>query len=242
MRKIPNRSGHITLALAILLLGAALQRAQSAEAVFLSANNEMHLAWFDNNTVVKGDSTNHFSRRSAPNTNRPGVPYAFGIQAFQGKPMRIGDLVSISSNDTMHFAWFIQRVPKGDPEFFLWVCAGPSNAIGVTRDWYRSRLPSGASPSDLLFITSNNDMHFAWFKRGNELWVGRGSSDNLGKHDVKRSPLPSGVRVSDILFMASNDDMHFAFLKNGTYIAGASDNLDSMRRGVRYDLSRLRGR
>ena len=95
MNRKTSQSAYITLTLTILLLGAALQRAEGAEAVFLSANNEMHFAWFDNNTVVKGDSTNHFSRRSAPNTNRPGVPYAFGIQAFQGKPMRIGDLVRI---------------------------------------------------------------------------------------------------------------------------------------------------
>ena len=45
MNKINIEIGHITLALAILLLGAALQRAQSAEAIFLSSNDEMHFGW-----------------------------------------------------------------------------------------------------------------------------------------------------------------------------------------------------
>ena len=224
-----------------VLLCCAESQAGEASARFLSANNAMHFAWLNDNTVVKGDSTNHYSRRSSPQSTRPGIPYAFGIQAFKHRPMTIKDLTSISSNDSMHFAWFIERVPKGDPEYLLWACAGPSNALGATRDWYRSRLPQGATPGNLLFITSNNEMHFAWFRVGNELWVGRGSSDNLGKYDVRRSSLPSGISVGDILFMASNDQMHFAFLRNGTYIAGASNDLDSVRAGVPYDLSRLRG-
>ena len=137
-----------------VILTCTESRAGNASARFLSANNAMHFAWLDDNTVVKGDSRDHFSKRSAPHTTRPGVPYSFGVQAFKKRPMRIKDLVSISSNDSMHFAWYIEPVPKGDPDYFLWVCAGPSNALGTLRDWYRSSLPRGATPDNLLFMRS----------------------------------------------------------------------------------------
>lgn len=68
-----NRIVAIVAGLCVLLL-CPESRADNRSARFLSANNEMHFAWFDDNTVVKGDSRNHFSKRGAPNTSRPGVP------------------------------------------------------------------------------------------------------------------------------------------------------------------------
>ena len=152
------------------------------------------------------------------------------------------DLASISSNAELHFAWYVQHIPTGDPDFKLWVCAGPSRSLGTKRSWYQSQLAQGADPDNLLFITSNNDMHFAWFKKGSrELWVSRGTSIDLAKHDVKQSLLPAGITADRIRFMASNDDMHFAFLDNGAYIAGASNKLGSVRSGIAYDMARLIG-
>ena len=114
-----------------VVLCCAEAKAGNARARFLSANNAMHFAWLNDNTVVKGDSRDHFSKVSSPQSTRPRIPYAFGIQAFKNRPTKIKDVISISSNDSMHFAWLIERVPKGDPEYFLWVCAGPSNTIGL---------------------------------------------------------------------------------------------------------------
>ena len=55
MNKHNSEIGRLIVTLIILLVVGASKRAESAEAVFLSANNEMHFAWFDNNTVVKDE-------------------------------------------------------------------------------------------------------------------------------------------------------------------------------------------
>lgn len=201
------------------------------QALFFSANNTMHFAWYDTQEVSAGTSADHDAK---------GPRQPFTIKPFEGRPLTIRDLVCISSNDALHFAWYIERIPKGDPEYCLWVCAGSSTALGADRDWYRSQLPRGADPNNLLFITSNNKMHFAWFKKGTELWVGRGSSEDLDKHDIHRCLLPPAVKTDHILYMASTDKTHFAFLKNGTYLAGNSDKLDRVRTGGVYDLVEMK--
>lgn len=200
-------------------------------ALFLSANNSMHFAWYDDHTVSAGSISNHEEKRP---------PYRFEINPFKGKPLKIQDLLSISSNDSMHFAWYLERIPKGDPDYVLWVCAGPSDHLGAKRDWYASQLPRGADPENLLFITSNNALHFAWFKKREELWVGRGPSNHLGKKDVHRCLLPPDVKIEFILYLASNDNGHFAFLKNGTCLAGKSDHLEHARKRGVYDLEELK--
>ena len=200
------------------------------QAIYFSANNTMHFAWCDTNEVSAGTTADHEAKRSRQR---------FTIKPFEGKPMTIEDLVSISSNDAMHFAWHIELTPKGDPDYHLWVCTGPSVALGAKRDWYRSRLPRGANPENLRYITSNNNMHFAWFQKGTELWVGRGSSNDLDKHDTHHCILPPEVKIDHILYMASNDKLHFAFLKNGTFLTGSSNKLDHVRPDV-YDLEEMR--
>jgi hypothetical protein len=86
-----------------VVLCCAEAKAGNTRARFLSANNAMHFAWLNDNTVVKGDSRDHFSKVSSPQSTRPGIPYAFGIQAFKNRPTKIKDVISISSNDSMHF-------------------------------------------------------------------------------------------------------------------------------------------
>ena len=200
-------------------------------ALFLSANNSMHFAWYDDNRVSVGSISSHWKKRP---------PYQFDLKPFKGKPLKIQDLLSISSNDSLHFAWYLERIPKGDPNYLLWVCAGPSNHLGAKHDWYPSQLPRGAHPENLLFITSNNDIHFAWFRKEEELWVGRGTSDNLGNKDVHHCLLPPDVKIEHILYLASNDKEHFAFLRNGAYLAGKSDRLGRVRKGGVYDLAELK--
>ncbi|MBK8493319.1 MAG: hypothetical protein IPL49_21175 [Saprospirales bacterium] len=202
-------------------------------ALFLSANNSMHFAWFDDNRVSAGTISNHWKKRS---------PSRFEIKSFKGKPLKPQDLVSISSNDSLHFAWYWQDKGKCDPQYALWVCQGHSsgNILGARRDWYESALPKGAHRDNLLFITSNNDLHCAWFRKGAELWVGRGPSECLYKTDVYHCLLPPDVSVEHILFMASNNKSHFAFLRNGTYLTGKGRKLERPRAGGSYDLAELR--
>lgn len=199
------------------------------QAKFLSANNKYHFAWYDTQEVSSGTPQDHDAKRPRQR---------FSIQPFQGKGLTIKDLFCISSNDAMHFAWYFERIPKGDPDHILWVCAGPSESLGAKRDWYRSVLPRGANPENLRFITSNNKAHFAWFKRGEELWVSKGSSDNLGKEAAVWCQLPPIVKISHILFMSTDDKQHFAFLKNGTYLTGSSRKLEHGPSAV-YDLEEV---
>ncbi len=201
------------------------------EPLFLSADNTKHFAWYDTQEVSFGTREDHDAKS---------FPRHFVIQPFKGRSIKIQDLASISSNDSLHFAWYIERIPKGDPEYFLWVCAGPITALGAKRDWYLSQLPHGANPDNLLWITSNNKMHFAWFKKGPELWVGRGVSEDLDKHDIHRCQLPPDVAIDHILYMASNDKRHYAFLKNSTCLVGSSDKLDHTRPIAKYDLLEMK--
>jgi hypothetical protein len=201
------------------------------QARFLSANNGLHFAWYDTQQVSAGTIADHTAKRP---------PYPFTIRPLEKKPMRVQDLFSISSNDAMHFAWYLEPDSKQfDSVLTFRVCAGPSNALGAKRDWYQSFPPKGAHRENLLFITSNNSMHFAWFRKGYELWVGRGTSRNLGQHDVHRCLLPPDVKIEHILFMASTDKKHFAFLRNGTYLAGPSDQLERVDTGGHCDLVEL---
>jgi hypothetical protein len=62
--------GGLTLSLAPLLPIAASPQADGAEAVFLSANSQMHFAWFDKNTVIKGAALN--ISRDAPHSRLGG--------------------------------------------------------------------------------------------------------------------------------------------------------------------------
>lgn len=202
------------------------------QAKFLSANNKYHFAWYDTQEVSAGTAHDHDAKRQ----RQP-----FTIQPFQGKALTIKDLLCISSNDTMHFAWYLERIPKGDPDHILWVCAGPSESLGARRDWYRSVLPRGANLEELRFITSNNKAHFAWYQKRDELWVGKGRSDNLAKEKAVRCELPPMVKISHILFMSTDDQQHFAFLKNGTYLTGNSNKLDRALTGGVYDLEEVKG-
>ncbi len=165
----------------------------------------------------------------------------FTIKAFEHKHLKIEDLLSISSNDSMHFAWYFEPDSKkfDSPESGLWVCSGSSTALGTKRDWYSSRLPFKARRDNILFITANNSTHFVWYKMEEALWVGRGSSDNLTKYKPVRCGLPKGVKVDHILHVASNDGMHFVFLKKGTYIGGTIQKLDKLRKSIRYDQYQL---
>lgn len=200
------------------------------QAKFLSANTKFHFAWWDTQEVSAGTPHDH-------DAQRPRQPFI--IIPFERKALSINDLFCISSNDAMHFAWYFERIPKGDPDHILWVCAGPSESLGAKRDWYRSVLPWGANLEDLRFITSNNKAHFAWYQKGDELWVGKGSSDNLAKEKAVRCEIPPDVKVEHILFMSTDDKQHFAFLKNGTYLVGSSTKLAHSPQGV-YDLEELK--
>ncbi|MBK8493309.1 MAG: hypothetical protein IPL49_21125 [Saprospirales bacterium] len=200
-------------------------------ALFLSANNGLHFAWYDTQYVSAGTIKDHMAKRP---------PYPFTIVPLKGKTLGVHDLFGISSNDDMHFAWYMEPDSKKLDSFkYFWVCAGPSNALGTKRDWYSSALPKGAHRDNLLFITSNNHMHFAWFRKGEELWVGRGVSDNLGKHDIQHCLLPPDVKIGHILYLASDDRQHYAFLRNGLYLTGSSDRLERPRGGSIYDLVEL---
>lgn len=202
------------------------------QAKFLSANNKQHFAWYDTQEVSAGTPQDHDAKRA----RQP-----FTIQPFQGKALSINDLFCISSNDTLHFAWYLEPDSKkfDSAASGLWVCAGPSTALGTKRDWYPSVLPKGAHRDDLLFITSNNKAHYAWFHKGDALRVGKGSSDNLAKENVVRCEIPPDVKVEHILFMSTDDKQHFAFLKNGAYLVGSSNKLERNPKGV-YDLEELR--
>ena len=201
------------------------------KAKFLSANSKYHFAWWDTQEVSAGTTRNH-------DANRPRQP--FTIVPFEGKALSINDLFSISSNDTMHFAWYLEPDSKkfDSAASYLWVCAGPSTALGAKRNWYPSVLPREARRDNLLFITSNNKAHFAWYQKGDALWVGKGSSDNLAKEKAVRCELPPNVKVGFILFMATDDKKHFAFLKNGTYLTGSSRKLEHVPPAI-YDLEEV---
>lgn len=202
------------------------------QAKFLSANNKFHFAWWDTQEVSAGTPQDHDTKR---------LRQPFTIIPFQGKALSIKDLLCISSNDTLHFAWYLEPDSKkfDSAASGLWVCAGPSTALGAVRDWYPSVLPKGAHRDNLLFITSNNKAHYAWFHKGDALWVGKGSSDNLAKEKPVRCEIPPDVKVGFILFMSTDDKQHFAFLKNGTYLVGSSTKLAHSPQGV-YDLEELR--
>ncbi len=202
----------------------------TAHATFFSANNALHFAWYDTQEVSAGTNMDHDAKKPRQR---------FVIKPFKGKALGIRDLACISSNDSLHFAWHIERIPKGDPDVLLWVCAGSLYDLGAKRDWYRSQLPPGANPDNLLFITSNNGAHFAWFKKGTELWVGKGPSENLGKQGTRRCALPAEVKIEFILFMATNDKRHYAFLKNGSFLVGNSDKLEHAGSGAMYDLEEV---
>ncbi len=202
------------------------------QAKFFSANNKLHFAWWDTQEVSAGTPQDHDAKR-------PRQP--FTIIPFQGKTLSIKDLLCISSNDTLHFAWYLEPDSKkfDSADSGLWVCAGPSTALGAKRDWYPSVLPKEAHRDNLLFITSNNEAHYAWYHKGDALWVGKGSSDNLGKEKPVRCEIPPAIKVEHILFMSTDDKQHFAFLKNGTYLVGSSTKLAHSPQGV-YDLEELR--
>lgn len=202
------------------------------QAKFLSTNTKFHFAWWDTQKVSAGTPHDH-------DAQRPRQP--FTIVPFEGKVLSINDLFSISSNDTMHFAWYLEPDSKKFDSLSsgLWVCAGPSTALGAKRDWYPSVLPREAGRDNLLFITSNNKAHFAWYQKRDTLWVGKGSSDNLAKEKPVRCEIPPDVKVEHILFMSTDDKQHFAFLKNGTYLVGSSTKLAHSPQGV-YDLEELK--
>ena len=202
------------------------------QAKFLSANNKYHFAWWDAQEVSAGTPHDHAAKR-------PRQP--FTIVPFEKKTLNVNDLFCISSNDTLHFAWYLEPDSKkfDSCASYLWVCAGPSTALGAKRNWYPSVLPREARRDNLLFITSNNKAHFAWYQKGDELWVGKGSSDNLAKEKAVRCSLPPDAKVGFILFMSTNDQHHFAFLKNGTYLVGSSEKLAHSPQGV-YDLEELK--
>ncbi len=201
------------------------------QALFLSTG-KLHYAWYDTHEMSAGTITDHAIKRGL---------HRFTIKPFKGRPVKVQGLAGISSNSEFHFAWLVERVPKGDPDFFLWACQSvyPWD-LGSKRDWFPSRLPPGAGPDNLRFITSNDKYHYAWFQKGAELWMGKGPIENLGKNGLYRFLLPPDVMVEAILYMSTDNKQHYAFLKNGTYLTGSKDRLDLPRGGSIYDLATLK--
>lgn len=79
----------------------------------------------------------------------------------------------------------------------------------------------------VLDISSNDAMHFAWYKNGN---VSAGESGDLSS---MRAPygfkLARGYSLSDVVAISSNNGMCFAWYKDGKVSSGVSEDLDSIR-------------
>ncbi len=187
-----------------------------------SATNEYHFAWY-NGMVTIGNSA-HLDEDSGPKS------YIFPT----GKSEK--DLLCISSNyeklrkNIQHFAWF----KDGTVSMGQYSRTPAKISLTNGRSPYRFVLAPGKTMEDVLCISSNSDMHFAWYKDGT---VSAGKSTNLAN---ERSPyrfvLATGKTINDVICISSNDDMHFAWYKDGTVSAGSSDNLASKRQPYPFRL------
>jgi len=190
----------------------------------LSANDSYHFAYREGTYVTRGSSRQHdTSRKVQRGTVIPGSDF--------------DAIFDISANDRMHFAWYKVNRPNGPR---LMVSAGASNDLDKTRELYTSQIDPRYSLNDLAFVSSNDEMHFAWYIRDGRLLVGAGASDNLAS---RRNPatvtLPTGKSARDIVAIVSNDRMHFAYYDDCTYSAGISTDVRSEYSGRAYDCADL---
>jgi CubicO group peptidase (beta-lactamase class C family) len=187
----------------------------------ISANDRHHFAYREGTYVTRGTSRAHEATRKFQRGSLiPGADF--------------DDVFDISANDRMHFAWFKVRNPLG---YRLLVSAGPSNDLDRTRELYESAIHPDFTLDELAFVSSNDEMHFAWYRRGNDLYVGAGASDDLDSRRpvAVRVTLSGGRTAPNVVAVASNDRMHFVFFDDCTYSAGRSDRPFTEREDVSGD-------
>ncbi|MEL7167210.1 MAG: serine hydrolase domain-containing protein [Pseudomonadota bacterium] len=190
----------------------------------LSANDRYHFAYREGTYVTRGSSRDHDSSRK--------------FQRGSVMPRSdFDDIFDVSANDRMHFAWYKVNRPAG-PQ--LMVTAGTSGDLDSERELYTSRIAAGYRLDELAFVSSNDEMHFAWYVRDNDIFVGAGSSANLAsRRHPKRVTLANGKTARDVIAIVSNDRMHFAFYDDCTYSAGVSNDVRSEYQGRTYDCGDL---
>ncbi len=190
----------------------------------LSANDRYHFAYREGTYVTRGSSRDHDStRKFQRGTVIPGSDFEA--------------IFDISANDRMHFAWYKVNRPTG-PQ--LMVTAGTSIDLDSERELYTSAIDPGYTLEELAFVSSNDEMHFAWYERDDELYVGAGSSYDLGsRRNPQKVTLASGKTARNVVAIVSNDRMHFAFYNDCSYSAGVSDDVRSNFQGRAYDCADL---
>ena len=187
----------------------------------ISANDRHHFAYREGTYVTRGTSRNHeATRKFQRGSILPGGDF--------------DDVFDISANDRMHFAWFKVHNHLGDR---LMVTAGPSNDLDRTRQLYASAIDPDFTLDQLAFVSSNDEMHFAWYRKNDTLYVGAGASDNLASRRpiAVRVTLSDGKTARDVVAITSNDRMHFVFYDDCTYSAGRSDRPTTERDNVSWD-------
>lgn len=187
----------------------------------ISANDRHHFAYREGTYVTRGTSRDHESTRKFQRGSLlPGTDF--------------DDVFDISANDRMHFAWFKVRNPLG---YRLLVSAGPSNDLDGNRPLYESAIDPDFALDELAFISSNDEMHFAWYRRGDVLYVGAGTSDNLASRrpDAVRVTLSGRKTARNVVAVTSNDRMHFVYYDDCSYSAGRSDRPFDVRDNISWD-------
>lgn len=142
--------------------------------LFISSNDRMHFAWYKNGMVSKGTSSKLYKVEGLRN---------FGVHPHK----KISDLVAITSNDRKHFAWYKDGTVSTSSS-----ASKHRSGNYMTNKRYRFRLAPGKSIHDLITISTNDNMHFAWYK---DSTVSAGASHNLGnKRSRYRTYLGSVVK------------------------------------------------
>ncbi|MBV2360645.1 beta-lactamase family protein [Thalassococcus sp. CAU 1522] len=209
--------------LASALYYAFVYAVKGLPAEHLSANDRYHFAYRDGVYVTAGTSDSHRSERSF-------------YRATLGQGRLWEQVFDISANDRMHFTWFKDggAVPR------LRVMAGSSTDLDRNRDILTSRWDPNFASTQLIFISSNDEMHFGWYRASNFLYVSAGlSHDIAGRRRAQVVTLPDGKVAGDIVAIVSNDRQHFAYYDDCTYSAGSSTNLTRDFTGRQYDCDDL---
>ncbi len=153
---------------------SSLDGTRKFEDVFdISANNNLHFAWFKRNQglwAMRGNSSNMDSDRSL---------YPSKIDPVY----TLDNLIHVSSNNDMHFAWYNDN---GE----LWVSGGASNDLASKRRASKSKLATGKSISDLVAIVSSSRSHFAYY---DNCTFSEGETRNLASIQVRRNFLCTDI-------------------------------------------------
>lgn len=158
----------------------------------ISSNDEMHFAWrwVEFGDPHKPERYLHVCRGTSDHLCSAGghsskiahkievdIPGSFSQTFYE--PRRY--LRFITSNNRFHFAWYLID------GWGLFVSRGPSDDLG-REPAKRVKLPAGVQPEDILYMASNDTMHFAFLRNGTYI---AGRSDKL---DSERSGVPYDLR------------------------------------------------